>query len=331
MAEEIHQNQEEEEEEEVVAASTAKRRRKAASSGKKPKPTPKKAKPAVDGGPGMCPRAIAPGLALSASLTKSPPAPASEIIIWVREIQFILISPTIYMFILLSPSTLDGDGEQAAATLRSQCSPQHPRSWKAPLKDAESQKDVGKGDKSGDKGTAEKFAIYQKHRSSLADIVQFRRPAAPTSSVNADIVGTSTLQSASLPKQESSTATSKSYTFREGDRVRYVGPAQLSSLSQRYFNCKYYSSESLRPDFSAGEEVERLAMTELIEVISEENKSGPLIVLLKDVEKSFIGVTESLSSLRSKFESLPSGVLIIGSHTQMDSRKEKVHALLLRI
>jgi hypothetical protein len=84
------------------------------------------------------------------------------------------------------------------------------------LKDAESQKDVGKGDKSGDKGTAEKFAIYQKHRSSLADTVQFRRPAAPTSSVNADIVGTSTLQSASLPKQESSTATSKSYTFREG-------------------------------------------------------------------------------------------------------------------
>ncbi|PWZ40868.1 hypothetical protein Zm00014a_028727 [Zea mays] len=99
--------------------------------------------------------------------------------------------------------------------------------------DAESQKDVGKGDKSRDKGTAEKFAIYQKHRSSLADTVQFRRPAAPTSSVNADIVGTSTLQSASLPKQEPSTATSKSYTFREGDRVRYVGPAQLSSLSQR--------------------------------------------------------------------------------------------------
>jgi hypothetical protein len=66
------------------------------------------------------------------------------------------------------------------------------------------------------------------------------------------------------------------------------------------------------------------------QVISEENKSGPLIVLLKDVEKSFTGITESLSSLRSKLESLPSGVLIIGSHTQMDSRKEKVHALFLR-
>uniref|UniRef100_A0A804ULP2 Uncharacterized protein n=1 Tax=Zea mays TaxID=4577 RepID=A0A804ULP2_MAIZE len=42
----------------------------------------------------------------------------------------------------------------------------------------------------------------------------------------------------------------------------------------------FCSAESLRPDFSASEEVERLAMTELIEVISEENKSGPLIVLL---------------------------------------------------
>ncbi|AQK48438.1 AAA-type ATPase family protein, partial [Zea mays] len=236
----------------------------------------------------------------------------------------------------------------------------------APSKDPEFQKDVGKADKSGDKAAAEKFAIYQKHRSSLADTVHFRRPAAPTSSVNADIVGTSTLHSASLPKQESSTATSKSYTFREGDRVRYVGPAQPCSLSQRGPSYGYRgrvmlafedngsskigvrfdkqipdgndlgglceedhgffcSAELLRPDFSAGEEVERLAMTELIEVISEENKSGPLIVLLKDVEKSFTGVTESLSSLRSKLESLPPGVLIIGSHTQMDSRKEKAH------
>ncbi|KAF8665940.1 hypothetical protein HU200_054025 [Digitaria exilis] len=237
----------------------------------------------------------------------------------------------------------------------------------APSKDPESQKDVGKSDKSGDKAGSEKFAIFQKHhRSSLADAVHFRRPAAPTSSVNADIVGTSTLHSASLPKQESSTATSKSYTFREGDRVRYVGPAQPPSLPQRGPSYGYRgkvmlafedngsskigvrfdkqvpdgndlgglceedhgffcSAELLRPDFATGEEVERLAMTELIEVISEENKSGPLIVLLKDVEKSFTGITESLSSLRSKLESLPSGVLIIGSHTQMDSRKEKAH------
>jgi hypothetical protein len=67
------------------------------------------------------------------------------------------------------------------------------------------------------------------------------------------------------------------------------------------------------------------------QVISEENKLGPLIVFLKDVEKSFTGITESLSSLRNKLEPLPPGVLIIGSHTQIDSRKEKVHTIFLRI
>ncbi|KQJ87390.1 hypothetical protein BRADI_4g10700v3 [Brachypodium distachyon] len=235
----------------------------------------------------------------------------------------------------------------------------------APSKDPETQKDVGKIDKSGDKA-GEKLAILHKHRSSLADAIHFRRPAAPTSSVNADIVGTSTLHSATLPKQESSTATSKGYTFREGERVRYVGSAQPSSVIHRGPSYGYRgrvmlafeengsskigvrfdkqvpdgndlgglceedhgffcSAELLRPDFAGGEEVERLAMTELIEVISEESKTGSLIVLLKDVEKSFTGITESFSSLRNKLELLPAGVLVIGSHTQMDSRKEKAH------
>uniref|UniRef100_A0A3B6JIY0 Uncharacterized protein n=1 Tax=Triticum aestivum TaxID=4565 RepID=A0A3B6JIY0_WHEAT len=232
--------------------------------------------------------------------------------------------------------------------------------------DPETQKDVGKADKSGDKAGGEKLTILHKHRSSLADTMHFRRPAAPTSSVNADIVGTSTLHSATLPKQESSTATSKGYTFREGERVRYVGPAQTpsgihrgpsygyrgrvmlafeengsSKIGVRFDKqipdgndlgglCEedhgfFCSAELLRPDFSGSEEVERLAMTELIEVISEESKIGSLIVLLKDVEKSFTGITESFSSLRNKLELLPPGVLIIGSHTQMDSRKEKAH------
>ncbi|KAG8090449.1 hypothetical protein GUJ93_ZPchr0011g28675 [Zizania palustris] len=237
----------------------------------------------------------------------------------------------------------------------------------APSKDPESQKDVAKSDKLGDKAGGEKLAILHKHHSSLADTMHFRRPAVPTSSVNAEIVGTSTLHSASLPKQESSTATSKTYTFREGDRVKYTGPAQQqSSLPQRGPSCGYRgkvmlpfeengsskigvrfdkqipdgndlgglceedhgffcSAELLCPEFSGGEEVERLAMTELIEVISEEHKTGSMIVLLKDVEKSFSGITESLSYLKSKLESLPPGVLVIGSHTQMDSRKEKAH------
>ncbi|KAK1647846.1 hypothetical protein QYE76_065651 [Lolium multiflorum] len=235
-----------------------------------------------------------------------------------------------------------------------------------PSKDPETQKDVVKTDKSGDRAFVEKLTILHKHRSSLADTMHFRRPVAPASSVNADIVGTSTLHSATLPKQESSTATSKGYTFREGERVRYVGPAQppaaiprgpsygyrgrvmlafeengSSKIGVRFDKqipdgndlgglCEedhgfFCSAELLRPDCSGGEEVERLAMTELIEVISEESKNSSLIVLLKDIEKSFTGITESFSSLRSKLELLPPGVLIIGSHTQMDSRKEKAH------
>jgi SpoVK/Ycf46/Vps4 family AAA+-type ATPase len=236
-----------------------------------------------------------------------------------------------------------------------------------PSKDPETQKDVVKTDKSGDRAFVEKLTILHKHRPSLADTMHFRRPVAPASSVNADIVGTSTLHSAAtLPKQESSTATSKGYTFREGERVRYVGPAQppaaiprgpsygyrgrvmlafeengSSKIGVRFDKqipdgndlgglCEedhgfFCSAELLRPDCSGGEEVERLAMTELIEVISEESKNSSLIVLLKDIEKSFTGITESFSSLRSKLELLPPGVLIIGSHTQMDSRKEKAH------
>lgn len=45
----------------------------------------------------------------------------------------------------------------------------------------------------------------------------------PTSSVEADIVGGSTTGSHAQPKQEASTASSKSYTFKKGDRVKYVG------------------------------------------------------------------------------------------------------------
>ncbi|KAM0824902.1 hypothetical protein ACQ4PT_069912 [Festuca glaucescens] len=221
-----------------------------------------------------------------------------------------------------------------------------------PSKDPETQKDVVKTDKSGDRAFVEKLTILHKHRPSLADTMHFRRPVAPASSVNADIVGTSTLHSATLPKQESSTATSKGYTFREGSVATegpsygYRGRVMLafeengsSKIGVRFDKqipdgndlgglCEedhgfFCSAELLRPDCSGGEEVERLAMTELIEVISEESKNSSLIVLLKDIEKSFTGITESFSSLRSKLELLPPGVLIIGSHTQLDSRKEK--------
>jgi hypothetical protein len=57
------------------------------------------------------------------------------------------------------------------------------------------------------------------------------------------------------------------------------------------------------------------------QVISEESKNSNLIVLLKDVQKSFTKCSGSHASLRSE---LPPGVLIIGSHTQGENCKDQV-------
>lgn len=60
--------------------------------------------------------------------------------------------------------------------------------------------------------------------------------------------------------------------------------------------------------------------------MSSETKNGPLILFMKDVEKSIIA-TESYPTFRSKLEKLPNNVVVIGSHVQMDGRKEKVMPL----
>ncbi|RLN29093.1 uncharacterized protein C2845_PM05G15580 [Panicum miliaceum] len=141
--------------------------------------------------------------------------------------------------------------------------------------------------------------------------------------------------------------TSNINTFREGDRVEYIGngslnliprgPAygsrgkvvlafeknRLSKVGVRFDNPITYGDDlgavELRPDSSGGEEVDSVALGKLIEVISEESKSSNLIVLLKDVD-SLAKSRELYASLRSE---LPRGVLIIGSHTQADRRNDQ--------
>ncbi|KAF8660957.1 hypothetical protein HU200_057338 [Digitaria exilis] len=148
-------------------------------------------------------------------------------------------------------------------------------------------------------------------------------------------------------------------TFREGDRVEYVGhgslnltprlPAygslgivmltfeknQSSKVGVRFDNaitdgndlgglCEenhgfFCHDFELQPDSSGGEEVDDAALGKLIEVISEESKSSKLIVLLKNVERLFTEHKESHTSLRGE---LPLGVLIIGSQIQSDRDKD---------
>ncbi|CAN0889001.1 Outer mitochondrial transmembrane helix translocase [Linum grandiflorum] len=192
----------------------------------------------------------------------------------------------------------------------------------------------------------------------------------PASSVEAGITGGSVISSHALPKQETSTASSKHSAFKTGDRVKYVGSSSPSSLSplqpplrgpsiglrgkvllafeengsskigvrfdrpvqegndlgglceeDRGFFC---AANSLRLDGSGGEESDRLAVNELFEVVFGESKGGrPLIVFLKDIEKSVAGNQDAYAALKSKMENLPDKVIVIGSHAQMDSRKEK--------
>ncbi|MBA0583545.1 hypothetical protein Gorai_014397, partial [Gossypium raimondii] len=87
----------------------------------------------------------------------------------------------------------------------------------------------------------------------------------------------------------------------------------------------FCSASSLRLECSGGDDVDKLAVNELFEVTLNESKSGPLILFVKDIEKSVAGNTDVYASLKSKVENLPANVVVIGSHTQMDSRKEKSH------
>ncbi|GMI69426.1 hypothetical protein like AT1G02890 [Hibiscus trionum] len=212
---------------------------------------------------------------------------------------------------------------------------------------------------------AERVSIYGK-RAAQAAVLQQKRP---TSSVEADISGS--LNSQALPKQGVSTATSKNYTFKKGDRVKFVGatsPSGLSSLQPalrgptigvrgkvvlafeengsskigvRFDRCIpegndlgglceedhgfFCAASSLRLDSSGGDDVDKLVINEIFEVAFNEIKSSPLILFVKDIEKSVAGNTDVYTALKSKLENLPANIVVIASYTQMDNRKEKSH------
>ncbi|TKY55321.1 AAA domain-containing protein [Spatholobus suberectus] len=80
----------------------------------------------------------------------------------------------------------------------------------------------------------------------------------------------------------------------------------------------------LRLESSAVEELDKLLIHSLFEVVFSESRSAPFILFMKDAEKSIVGNGDSYS-FKSKLENLPANVVVIGSHTQNDSRKEKSH------
>ncbi|KAA8533777.1 hypothetical protein F0562_031294 [Nyssa sinensis] len=60
-------------------------------------------------------------------------------------------------------------------------------------------------------------------------------------------------------------------------------------------------------------------------VAANECKSSPLILFVKDIEKSLVGNPDACAAFEFKLENLPENIVVIASHTQLDNCKEKSH------
>ncbi|XP_019463060.1 PREDICTED: uncharacterized protein LOC109361970 isoform X1 [Lupinus angustifolius] len=80
----------------------------------------------------------------------------------------------------------------------------------------------------------------------------------------------------------------------------------------------------LRLENSGVEELDKLLINSLFEVVYSESRNAPFILFMKDAEKSVVGNGDPFS-FKSRLENLPDNVVVIGSHTHTDSRKEKSH------
>ncbi|MCO5587112.1 hypothetical protein L7F22_041059 [Adiantum nelumboides] len=87
----------------------------------------------------------------------------------------------------------------------------------------------------------------------------------------------------------------------------------------------FCNANELRMEGGYSEDLEKLVTDVLFEVVAAETKKGPCILFVKDVEKSVIGNFEYHAAFKSKLEKLEVGIVVIGSHTLSDSRKEKSH------
>ncbi|XP_023519528.1 uncharacterized protein LOC111782918 isoform X1 [Cucurbita pepo subsp. pepo] len=81
----------------------------------------------------------------------------------------------------------------------------------------------------------------------------------------------------------------------------------------------------LRLENSGVEELDKILIDILFEAVFSESRNSPFILFMKDAEKSLVGNLDSYSTFKSRLEKLPDNVIVIGSHTHTDNRKEKSH------
>ncbi|KAK1435735.1 hypothetical protein QVD17_01503 [Tagetes erecta] len=87
----------------------------------------------------------------------------------------------------------------------------------------------------------------------------------------------------------------------------------------------FCSANEIRLDSTGVQDLDKLLISTLFDVVSSESRHIPFILFMKDAEKSIVGSSESYSTFKDWLEKLPDNVVVIGSQTHTDSRKEKSH------
>ncbi|PHT45980.1 hypothetical protein CQW23_15138 [Capsicum baccatum] len=87
------------------------------------------------------------------------------------------------------------------------------------------------------------------------------------------------------------------------------------------FFCKV---DELQLEGTGLDDLENLLVKTLFEVVSRESRNSPVILFMKDAEKTMAGNSVSYSTYKSRLEKIPDNIVIIGSHTHTDDHKEEV-------
>ncbi|KAH9299134.1 hypothetical protein KI387_030816, partial [Taxus chinensis] len=85
----------------------------------------------------------------------------------------------------------------------------------------------------------------------------------------------------------------------------------------------FCSGSDLLLETSFEEDMDKLVLNTLFEVVTSESKNGPLILFMKDIEKSLIDNSDMHHALKRKLKTLAENVVVIGSYTKIDENKEK--------
>ncbi|PHU16006.1 hypothetical protein BC332_17211 [Capsicum chinense] len=107
-----------------------------------------------------------------------------------------------------------------------------------------------------------------------------------------------------------------------------IANASISSLAGPSKNTVFMIVDELRLEGTGQDDMENLLVNTLFEVVIRESRNSPVILFMKDAEKTTAGNSVSYSMYKSCLEKIPDTIVIIGSHIHSDDHKEEDEALL---